>query len=67
MNTAVKALKEILSKFPTNQSLEDIDDDEMTGRRYVTLRPNEQFRIRDIRRYRKALASATSRKLFTAK
>ncbi len=48
-------LKSILDRFPDNRLLDDIDDDNYTGRRSVTLLNNKHFTIKEIREYRKVL------------
>lgn len=49
------ALQEILDKFPNNNLLDELDDDLYTGRRIITTYPEQHFKIKEIREYRKLL------------
>lgn len=50
-----EALNEALSFYPSNHSLESMDDDERSGRRIMILSKNPT--IADIRRWRMTLAT----------
>ena len=53
-----EALTAMLDKYPNDQLLDDIDDDELSGKRIVMTLPDNHFLIRDIRLFRKILSES---------
>ena len=53
------ALREILALFPSNDLIDKLDDDEMSGRRLCHMWTNQTPAMADVRRWRAVLAALT--------